>query len=119
MHLSRINLGSSATSSESCAIRNFLRVTLSTGKVGCRTDSYSTSSGTKLGSSSVKIKNGVSRNVLTKSNHTHGWGGTIEYNAQGKSRMRLVFYLQKANFDAGVHLKERIFKEIFLVPSNT
>src|SRR6185437_8632113 len=25
-------------SSESCAIRNFLRVTLSTGKVGCRTE---------------------------------------------------------------------------------
>ena len=29
-------------------------------------------SGTKYGSSSVKIKNGVSTNVLSKSNHTHG-----------------------------------------------
>ena len=35
---------------------------------------YSTSSGTKSGSSSVKIKNGVSTNVLSKSNHTHGGG---------------------------------------------
>ena len=33
---------------------------------------YSMSSGTKSGSSSVKIKNGVSANVLSKSNHTHG-----------------------------------------------
>ena len=35
---------------------------------------YSTSSGTKSGSSSIKIKNGVSTNVLSKSNHTHGGG---------------------------------------------
>ena len=35
---------------------------------------YSTSSGTKSRSSSVKIKNGVSTNVLSKSNHTHGGG---------------------------------------------
>ena len=68
---------------------------------------------------SVKIKNGVSTNVLSKSNHTQGEGGTTEYNAQGKSRMRLGFYLRKANFDAGVHLKEMIFKASFLVPSNT
>ena len=33
---------------------------------------YSASSGTKSGSSSVKIKNGVSTNALNKSNHTHG-----------------------------------------------
>ena len=41
-------------------------------------------------SSSIKIKNGVSTNVLSKSNHTHG-GGITEYNAQGKSRIRLGF----------------------------
>ena len=35
---------------------------------------YSTSTGTKSGSSSEKIKNGVSANVLSKSNHTHGGG---------------------------------------------
>src|SRR6185437_13127995 len=62
-------------SSESCDIRNLLRATLSTGKAGCRTVPYSTSSGTKSGSSSVKIKNVVSTNALSKSNHTHG-GGT-------------------------------------------
>ena len=33
---------------------------------------YSASSGTKSGSSSIKIKDGVSTNVLSKSNHTHG-----------------------------------------------
>ena len=60
--------------SESCAMRYLLRVTQSTGKAGCRTVPYSTSSGTKSGSSSVKIKSGVSTNVLSKSNHTHGGG---------------------------------------------
>ena len=34
----------------------------------------STSSGTKSGSSSVKINNGVSTNVLSKSNHTYEGG---------------------------------------------
>ena len=61
-------------SSESCAIRSFLQVTLSTGKIGCRTEPYSTSSGTKSGSSSVKIIKWVSTNVLSNSNHTHGGG---------------------------------------------
>ena len=36
--------------------------------------SMSMSSGIKSGSSSLKIKNGVSTNVLSKSNHTHGGG---------------------------------------------
>ena len=80
---------------------------------------YSTSSSTKSGSSSVKIKNGVSTNVLSKSNHTHG-GGITEYHAHGKSRIGLGFDLLKAIFYAGVHLKESIFpKTSFLVPSNT
>ena len=35
---------------------------------------YSTSSDTKSGSSSVKSTSGVSTNVLSKSNHTHGGG---------------------------------------------
>ena len=51
---------------------------------------YSASSGTKSGSSSVKIKDGVSTNVLSKSKHTHG-GGITEYHAQGNSRIRLRF----------------------------
>ena len=78
---------------------------------------YSASSGTKSGSSSVKIKDGVSTNVLSKYNHTHG-GCIIEYNAHGKSRIRLESYLRKTNFYAGVHLKEKVFKARFLVPSN-
>ena len=44
----------------------------------------------KSGSSSVKKKDGVSINVLSKSNHTHG-GGITEYHAQGNSRIRLRF----------------------------
>ena len=105
-------------SSESCAIRNFLRVTLSTGKVGCRTDSYSTSSGTKSGSSSVKIKNGWVQ-TYSASPTTPTEGVYTEFNAQGKSRIRLEFNLRKANFYAGVDLKERVFKSNYLALSNT
>ena len=66
----------------------------------------------KSGSSSVKIKDGVSTNVLNKSNHTHG-GGITEYHAQGNSRIRLGFDLRKAIFYAGVHLKANISKTSF------
>ena len=59
-------------------------------RLGAGRYSYPASSGTKSGSSSVKIKDGVSTNVLSKSNHTHG-GGITEYNAHGNSRMRLMF----------------------------
>ena len=76
------------------------------------------SSGTKSGSPSVKIKNGVSTNVLSKSNHTHG-GVYTEYNVHDKSRIRLRFNLRKADFYARVHLKERIFKASFLCTNNT
>ena len=58
---------------------------------------YSASSGTKSVSFSVKIKDEVSTNVLSKSNHTHG-GVSTEYNALGKSRIRLGFTLRNANF---------------------
>ena len=74
--------------------------------------------GNKVGIFLVKIKNGVSTNVLSKSNHTHG-GGITEYHAHGKSRIGLGFDLLKAIFYARVHLKESIFSKIsFLVPSN-
>jgi hypothetical protein len=43
-------------------------------RLGAGRNLYSTSSGTKSGSSSVKIKNGVSTNVLNKSNLTYGGG---------------------------------------------
>ena len=88
-------------------------------KLGAGRYPYSTSSGTKSGSSSVKIKNEVSTNVLSKSNHTHG-GGITEYHAHGKSRIRLGFDFRKATFYAGVRLKANISKtSFFLVPSNT
>ena len=60
-------------SSESCAMRYLLRVT-QIHRQGWVQDGtpYSTSSGTKSGSSSVKIREWVSTNVLSKSNHTHG-----------------------------------------------
>ena len=61
-------------SSESCAIRNFLRVTQSTGKVGCRAEPLLNIFGNEVWIFLVKIKNGVSTNVLSKSNHTHGGG---------------------------------------------
>ena len=56
-----------------------------------------TSSGMKSGSCSVKIKNGVSTNVLSKSNHTHG-GGIHRIHAHDRSRIRLEFNLRKASF---------------------
>jgi hypothetical protein len=46
----------SKITSESCAMVSFLRRPWTTGKVGCRTATYSTSSGTKFGSSSVKTR---------------------------------------------------------------
>jgi hypothetical protein len=41
-----------------------------------------------------KSKNGVSTNVLSKSNHTHG-GGITEINAQDNPRIRLWFICGK------------------------
>ena len=55
------------------------------------------SSGTKSGSSSVKSKSGVSTNVLSKSNHTHG-GGYDRIICIGKSRIRLWFNLQEKQY---------------------
>ena len=72
----------------------------------------------KSGSSSVKIKNGVSTNILNKSNHTHG-GGINRIYAQDKSRIRLGFNLRKANFYAWVYLKEKDFLSNYFVPSST
>ena len=65
----------------------------------------------KSGSSSVKSKSGVSTNVLSKSNHTHG-GGYIRIICIGKSRLR--FNLQKMIFYAGVYFKESLFENQLL-----
>ncbi|PVH32123.1 hypothetical protein PAHAL_9G321500 [Panicum hallii] len=44
-----------------------------------------------------KSKNGVSTNVLSKSNHTHG-GGITEFNAQDNPRMRSWFIYGKLSY---------------------
>ena len=92
-------------SSESCAIRSFLRVTLSTGKVGCRTEPLVNILRNKLWIFLCKNWARVSTNVLSKSNHTHG-EGINRIHAQGKSRRRLGFkFWRKANFYAGVYFE--------------
>jgi hypothetical protein len=55
-----------------------------------------------------RSKNGVSTNVLSKSNHTHGGGGTTELNAQGYSRMKLGFIYENLGYVQGFVL-ENIF----------
>ena len=51
-----------------------LRATLTTGKVGCRTEPLLDVFGNEVWIFLCKIKNGVSTNVLSKSNHTQGGG---------------------------------------------
>ena len=64
-------------SSESCGMRYLLLVTLIHMQGWVQDDTLLDVVGTKSGSSSVKIKDGVSTNVLSKSNHTHGGGNNI------------------------------------------
>jgi hypothetical protein len=59
-----------------------------------------------------KSKNGVSTNVLSKSNHTHG-GGITEFNAQGNPRTRLWFVYGKIQLYAEVRLKKIFSKLVF------
>jgi hypothetical protein len=75
-------------------------VALATGKTGCRTKPYSTSSGMSSGSSAIRSKNGVSTNVLSKSNHTHG-EVTTEIHAQDSPRVRLGFIYGKLSYVQG------------------
>jgi hypothetical protein len=58
-----------------------------------------------------KSKNGVSTNVLSKSNHTHG-GGIIEFNAQDIPRIRLWFICGKLGYTQGFVLKA-FSKQVF------
>src|SRR6185312_8748285 len=81
-------------------------------RLGVERKPYSASSGAKSGSSSVKSKSGVSTNVLSKSNRTHG-GGYIRIICTGKSRVRLRFNLQKTKFYARVYLAENISETSF------
>jgi hypothetical protein len=58
-----------------------------------------------------KSKNGVSTNVLSKSNHTHG-GVITDFNAQGSPRIRLRFICGKHSSMQGFVLKA-LFKTSF------
>jgi hypothetical protein len=64
-----------------------------------------------------KSKNGVSTNVLSKSNHTHG-GGITEFNAQDNPRIRLWFICGKLGYMQGFILKA-FFKTSFPVSKST
>jgi hypothetical protein len=72
-------------------------VALTTGKTGCRTKPYSTSSGVYSGSSAVRSKNGVSTNVLSKSNHTQE-GGYNREQCTGQSKEKVRVHFQKLGY---------------------
>src|SRR6185436_11174103 len=104
----------SNTGSEYCDSGGISTGPVPQARLGVERQPYSASSGTKSGSSSVKSKSGVSTNVLSKSNHTHGGGGG--YNriiCIGKSRIRLRFNLRKTTFYAGVYFKENLYENQF------
>ena len=109
----QIRMWSTKKSSESCAIRSSCGWPYPQARLGAEWNPYSTSSGTKSGSSSVKIKKGVSTNILSKSNRTHG-GGIDRIHAQDGSRIRLGFNVRKASFYAWVYLKKIFLKAILL-----
>ena len=118
IHQSTTHMGSSS-SSEYRVSESILNRANITGRVGCGRNLYSTSSTTKSGSSSEATTYiGVSTNVLSKSNRTHG-GGINRIYAQDKSKIRLRFNLRKANFYAWVYLKEKDFLSNYFVPSST
>jgi hypothetical protein len=62
--------------------------------------------GEVVGSSAVRIKSGVSTNVLSKSNHTHGGGGGYNRNqCTGQSKDKVRVHLRKTQLYAKVCLK--------------
>ena len=63
----------SSSGSEYCASESISNRADTTGKVGCRTEPLLNIFGNEVWIF-VKIKNGVSTNILSKSNHTHGEG---------------------------------------------
>ena len=82
----------SRSGSEYCVSENISNRAGSIGKVGCISITLLSVVRYEVWSSSVKRKNGVSTNVLSKSNRTHG-GGYIRITCTGKSRIRLRFNL--------------------------
>ena len=89
----------SISGSEYRASGSILQRANTTGSFGCGRNLYSMSSTTKSGSSSEATTYiGVSTNILSKSNRTHG-GGINRIHAQDESRIRLGFNLRKADFN--------------------
>ena len=64
----------SSSGSEYCASENISNRAGSTGKVGCRTMTLLNVVWYEVWVFLCKIKNEVSTNILSKSNHTHGGG---------------------------------------------
>ena len=64
----------SSSGSEYCASESISNRADTIGKVGCRTAPLLSVVRNEVWIFLVKIKNGVSTNVLSKSNHTHGDG---------------------------------------------
>jgi hypothetical protein len=82
--------------SESCAMVSFLWRPWTTGKVGCSTATYLTSSGTKFGSSSIKTRHEWIYTYSTSP--TTPTEGNNRDQAQDISRIRLGFVCDKARF---------------------
>ena len=101
-------------SSESYAIQSSCGWPYPQARLGAERNLYSMSSETKSGSSSVKIKQGVSTNVLSKSNRTHR-GGINKIYAHDKSRIMLEFNLRKTNFNTckGLFWNRLFLKQFF------
>ena len=103
----------SKKASESCAMEASCGDPVSQARLGAEVTTYSTSSGTRSGTSSEKFTTRVSTYVLSKSNHTHG-GGLPEH-AQDSSRIRLRLLCSKARFDTCKGLfSKRGFHKAFL-----
>jgi hypothetical protein len=98
----------SKITSESCAMVSFLWRPWTIGKVGCRTVTYSTSSGMKFGSSSVKTKQEWVHTYSTST--TTPTEGDNKDHAQDISRIGLGFVCDKARFYT---CKSSFYKRVF------
>jgi hypothetical protein len=91
---------------------SFLWRPRTTGKVGCRTATYSTSSGTKFRSSSVKTRQELVHTYSTSA--TTPTEGDNKDHAQNISRIRLGFVCDKARFyTCKCSFNKRVFSKHF------
>ena len=100
-------------SSESCAIRIFLRVTLSTGEVGCRMEPLLKVLGNKVWIFVCK-KLSKGEYERTQQVQPHPRRGYIRLICIGKSRIRLRFNLQKNDIICGGLFTRKPFRKQFL-----